>query len=330
MSEFSAQNEWLEVSIETTPAGIDPISARIISLDIEGLQIEDYDEFLGILEEARPSWDYVDEELIRSKQKPTQIKVYLRADDEGRAKLRELRAALETLRSDVPELDLGTLTVTVNGICEEDWANNWKQYYKPTPVGSRLLILPRWKERPETDRVVFLNDPGMSFGTGTHASTRLALEAVERLTESGMRVLDLGCGSGILAVCALLLGAGEAELVDIDPAAARIAMQNAALNGVEGRAHADAGDVLHDTRLRAALEASAPYDLVLANIVADVIIPLAPLAARLAAPEAHFVTSGIIEPRLPDVLAALEAAGFTENRVSRAEGWCSVDSARPR
>ena len=326
---MNSLNEWLEVSVETTPAGIDPVSARIIALDIEGMQIEDYDDFLQTLEETRPSWDYVDEDLLRSKQKPTQIKVYLRDDDEGRAKLKELRSELEALRRDVPEIDLGTLDITVDGIREEDWANNWKQYYKPTPVGSRLLILPRWEERPDTDRVVFLNDPGMSFGTGTHASTRLALESVERLTHEGMRVLDLGCGSGILAVCALLLGAKEAELVDIDPAAARIAMQNAELNGVEASCRAEAGDVLNDTALREGLLESGQYDLVLANIVADVIIPLAPLAAKLTKPGCHFVTSGIIEPRLKDVLAALEAAGFTHNTVTTAEGWCSVDSVAP-
>lgn len=322
--------DWLDVSVETTREGIDPVSARVIALDIEGLQIEDYQDFLEMLGETRKSWDYVDEELLEQKRGPTRVKVYLRNDDEGRAKLAELREAMKSLKSELPEFDLGSLDVSVGGLREEDWSTAWKQYYKPTPIGERLLILPAWEERPETDRVVFLNNPGMSFGTGTHASTRMALKSVEKLTENGARVLDLGCGSGILAICALLLGAAAAEMVDIDPAAARISIENAKLNGVDARCTAYAGDLLSDDALRGRLLEHGKYPLVLANIVADVIIPLCPFAAEAVADGGAFVTSGVIEPRLPDVLAALEASGFTDNTVSTDEGWCSIVSRKNR
>lgn len=320
--------DWLDVSIETTRDGIDPVSARVIALDIEGLQIEDYQDFLEMLDETRKSWDYVDEELLKEKRGPTRVKVYLRNDDEGRAKLAELRESMRSLKDELSDVDLGTLDVSVGGLREEDWSTAWKQYYKPTPIGERLLILPEWEPRPQTDRVVFLNNPGMSFGTGTHASTRLALMSVEKLTEDGARVLDLGCGSGILAICALLLGASNAELVDIDPAAARIAIENAKLNGVDARCTAYAGDLLNDEPLRSKLLERGKYPLVLANIVADVIIPLCPFAAEAVADGGAFVTSGIIEPRLDDVLEALTAAGFTDNTVSTDEGWCSIISRK--
>ena len=200
-----------------------------------------------------------------------------------------------------------------------EWSEAWKQYYKPTPIGQRLLIQPAWlpPENPE-GRAVFLNEPGMSFGTGLHPSTRLCLEILETLDLPGKRVLDVGCGSGILSLCALILGADSAVGVDIDPHAARTATENARLNGVEGRFEALAGDFVTDPAPRGSLDT---FDIVFSNIIADVIIPLAPI---LAPSGALWVASGIIESRLDGVLAVAEECGLSVRNVRTESGWAAV------
>ncbi|MBQ3405602.1 MAG: 50S ribosomal protein L11 methyltransferase, partial [Oscillospiraceae bacterium] len=195
---------------------------------------------------------------------------------------------------------------------DEDWENNWKAYYKPVTVGERLFIVPSWEEAPEAPgRVILRLDPGLIFGTGTHATTRMCLEEIEKLDLDSERVLDLGCGSGILAIAALLCGAESAFGCDIDPKAPDIVMENAALNGIGPEdLTVRAGDVLADTRLQKMISKSR-YGLVLANIVADVIIALAPLACGWLSEDGRFICSGIIEGRQAEVEKALRDAGFT-------------------
>jgi ribosomal protein L11 methyltransferase len=216
--------------------------------------------------------------------------------------------SLGRLRKLAPDL-------TVRERCETEWSDAWKQYYKPTPVGERLLIQPSWLpvDNPE-GRAVYLNDPGMAFGTGLHASTRLCLEMLESVKMTGRRVLDIGCGSGILGLCALLLGAGSALGVDIDPYAVRTAEENAKLNGVEDRFTARAEDFIKGG-------SAEGFDLVFSNIIADVIIPLAPV---IAPSDVIWVASGIIEHRLDDVLNAAESAGFNAHSVRIEDGWAAV------
>jgi ribosomal protein L11 methyltransferase len=198
---------------------------------------------------------------------------------------------------------------------EEEWADAWKQYYMPTPIGKKLLIQPAWAalDNPE-NRAVYINDPGMSFGTGLHASTRLCLEMLESLKLTGKRVLDVGCGSGILSLCALLLGAESAVGVDVDPYAVRTAEGNARLNGVEDRFSARAEDFL-------ATGSAEGFDIVFSNIIADIIIPLVPVIAPSCA---IWIASGIIEHRLDDVLSAAESAGLTAQTENTEDGWSAV------
>jgi ribosomal protein L11 methyltransferase len=209
--------------------------------------------------------------------------------------------------------------MTVRERCEDEWADAWKQYYKPTPIGERLLIQPAWLplDNPE-GRAVYLNDPGMSFGTGLHASTRLCLELLETLDLSDKHILDVGCGSGILGLCALLLGAGGAVGVDIDPYATRTAGENARLNHVDPRFTTFTGDMMSNDSLR---EMAADFDVIFSNIVADVIIPLAPV---LAPSGAVWIASGIIEHRLDDVLRAAEEEGLSARCVRVEDGWAAV------
>ncbi len=210
---------------------------------------------------------------------------------------------------------------------DEDWQNSWKAYYQPLPIGEKLMVVPSWLN-PELDgRIPVRLDPGMIFGTGAHASTQMCMLALERVLRGGESVVDLGCGSGILAITALLLGADNAVGVDIDPLAPDIAKENAARNGLsEPRISFFCGDVLTDDAL---LRRLSPCDVLLANIVADVIIPLAPLAARMLRAGGRFLCSGILDRRLEEVQNALQSAGFTVQEVLAQEDWRSILAALP-
>ncbi len=321
---------YLETCIVTVPEGLDDLCARLIALEVPGFQVDDEEDFKTFLEQNRQYWDYVDDELVREMEGKCQVKIYLPDDEQGRALLETVRQDLPQLRRDRPDLDFGPLTVTTVTRDEEDWQSAWKQYYKPIPVGQRLLIVPEW-EREQTEnpegRVVFLSNPGMAFGTGTHASTRLCLELLEGPAASCETMLDLGCGSGILAIAALLLGARQALGVDIDQAATEVAAGNAALNGVADRFSARWGDVLKDEALQKDLLART-YDVVTANIVADVILALAPLAIRLVRPGGTLIVSGIIDTREEEVAAGLRAAGFVLGGIRREQGWCAMRAER--
>ena len=239
-------------------------------------------------------------------------------------------ANLESIRQEVKErlaqlrdfgLEIGKTQLTTQQLAEEDWADNWKRYYKPIPVGESLLVLPKWEPEPDGNaRKVLKLDPGLAFGTGGHATTRMCLELLEATAAGGERVLDLGCGSGILGIGALVLGCADCTGCDIDPKSPEAAADNAALNGIAPESYRMyTGDVLADSRLRSRL--GTGYDIVLANIVSDVIIPLAPYARECTAPGGVFITSGIIEGRQDEVAAALSAAGFTLEKHLSEDGW---------
>ncbi len=203
---------------------------------------------------------------------------------------------------------------------DEDWENNWKQYYKPLEIGDRLIVVPEWEQCEDSGRVALRLDPGLMFGTGSHATTRMCLERLQCCNIEGKRALDLGCGSGILGIGALLLGGLSCVGCDIDPKAPDVVMDNAALNGIGGdRLEVLAGDIIGDASLRKSL--GTGYDIVLANIVSDVIIPLAPLVRGFMAEGAVFITSGIIDGREDEVEAALKNAGFIITEHLHEEEW---------
>lgn len=318
---------WLEVAVDTTPECLDDLAAYLTGCGIVGLVLESEADFDRQLEEGRPYWDDVDEELRASWRGISRVKFYVTQDEDGEARLAEVQSGLAAFRGRVDK-DAGTLAVTTVSLREEDWAENWKQYYQPFPVGDRLYVVPEWmrgEALPEGRTPLYLN-PGLIFGTGSHGTTRLCLEGVERYVEPGDRVLDLGTGSGILAIAALLLGAKEAVGCDIDPKAARVAAENASYNGVEESFRVYTGDVNRDQKLKQAL--AGQYQLVLANIIADVIIPLAEVAGDYLAPGGRFLTSGIIESRAADVAAALTANGFVIVETRTREGWVSYTARK--
>ena len=309
---------WLEVHIDTNHAGLETVQAMLSGLDVDSVMIEDEEEFQDFLENNRDYWDYVDEDLERRMAGRSRITFYLEAREAGLSKLGEVRIALEDLKRE--RGDLGTLLMTLEDVEDADWENNWKQYYKPLEIGERLLVIPQWEEADPGGRVPLYLDPGLTFGTGAHATTRLCLTALEGLIHGGERVLDLGCGSGILSVAALRLGAASALAVDIDDKCRDAAGENAALNGIGEESFAVlTGNILTDEAV--AEKTGGGYDVVLANIVADVIIALAPRVRGLLREGGTFLCSGIIEGRVEEVAEALRNAGLEIQDRREDNGW---------
>ena len=312
--------KWLELHIDTVHAGLDAVETLLSSLGIDGVVIDDETEFQDFLENNHQYWDYVDEDLEKQMQGKSRVTFYLEANEEGFAKMGEVRIALEDLKQ--RRRDCGTLLMTLENLEDADWENNWKQYYKPMEIGERLLVIPQWETADTKGRVPLILDPGLTFGTGSHATTRLCLTALEQRIHGGERVLDLGCGSGILSIAALRLGADCAFACDIDDKCLKVAYENAALNGIGPDTYTvKVGDILTDTALRA--DIGTGYDIVVANIVADVIIALAPAVRPLLKKDGVFLCSGIIDDRAEEVAGKLREAGLEILETHSSEGWFS-------
>ena len=311
--------QWLEVTLPVPAQELERVCDMLTANGMTGLVVEEEGEFLRFLERNRQYWDYVDEDLARRMKGASRVKFYVPDNAQGQ---RQLRRYLSGLEGYEPQ------TVSLR---EEDWATSWQKYYQPIPVGRRIYIVPEWMRDcpvPVGRAPLYLN-PGLTFGTGAHATTQLCLELLEQALEPGAQVLDLGCGSGILAIAALALGAGHAIGVDIDPKAVDVAYENAAINGVgKDRLEVYAGNVLGDAGLAARL-APGRNQMVLANIVADVIIPLSAVVERFLTPDGVFLASGIIDTRADEVEAAIRANGLTVTRRTERAGWCAFQAQRP-
>ena len=313
---------WLEITVTTAPTGIDAVAAELTARGFADLVLEDQQELEGFLEQNRAYWDYIDESLQSQLQGLSRIRLYL--EDTDAAGLERLKGIVEQLRQRGDQ-NLGALTLTVQPLPDTDWSESWKENYPPQPVGESLIVLPYWlADSDESGRLPVILDPGLTFGTGAHPSTRMVMANMEKLVKPGAVCLDLGSGSGILSIAALRLGAGRATGVDIDPKAEDIARENAAYNGFSAPEFtALTGNVLSDKSLMAQLTASR-YDLVLVNIVADVIIGLAPVLPRLLDESSELICSGILDTRLADVTAALTAVGLKVTQICQEEEWRCV------
>ena len=320
--------EWIEVFVSTSQMGLEPVEAVLYECGLTGLMIHDESDFAEFLENPHRDWDYVADELVEEKEQlVTGITFFVKDDLYGREQLAQIKAALAAVKEAEKELELGSLEVTMKNVKEEDWANNWKKYFKPFPVGEKIMIKPSWEELKEpTDKVVLKIDPGQIFGTGTHETTQLCMELIETYVKKDDMVLDIGCGSGILSIASLLLEAKEADAVDIDPNAINIAYENSDRNDIpREKYHVCAGNILEDAELNQKYSGKK-YDMVEANIVADIIIALTKQVPDYIKDGGIFLSSGIITERKEDVLAALEAGNFKVEAVREKNGWVAIAS----
>ena len=303
--------DWTEVTITVNAKDVDKAGDIANMVVPYGIYIEDYS---NLEEEA---WeiahiDLIDEDLLQKDRSKALVHIYISPEEspaEAVAFLRE-RYTAEGIENEI----------CLDSCVEEDWINNWKQYFKPIPVGQKLLIRPTWEEVKDSGgRTVLDLDPGLAFGTGTHETTRLCMELLEQYVRPGMNVLDVGCGSGILSVAALLLGADKAVGVDIDELAVKTAVENAEINHVENRFTGICGNLTD--------QVTGTYDIVVANIVADVIIMLTKDVEQFMKPDTVYLMSGIIDTREQDVLAAVEEH-FTIIDRKEEKGWVALSAKR--
>ena len=319
--------KWYEITVYTTDPGTDAVCDALSDAGFDGFTIEESREkAASFLNESALYWDFADFDKIGAEH-PC-VRTYVEAVHGNEPRLTAAKEAVERMKRRTYPFDVGPLELSVTLRDDEDWANSWKKNYRPMKIGDRLLVLPSWEEAEPGGRIVLKLDPGMAFGTGSHQTTHMCLEMIEKRVKEGDCVLDLGCGSGILSIAAVLLGANTAKAVDIDPVTEHIAVENAALNGIgPDRYSVYVGDVLTDRSLQKRI--TGQYDVVVANIVADVIIRLAPFASGLMKPDGAFIVSGIITERLEEVRNALVNAGFSVLEEKRMDDWNAVLCVMP-
>ena len=301
---------WIEVRVITKSEALEPISGIFYSLDCKGVAIEDPEDILG-REQGPLTWDFADINVLEHKGKVAVVKAYFAEEDN----IEDVLAYVNERLSELKEmgLDLGEAKVEHEKMYEEDWANTWKQYYKPSKVGEKIVVKPIWEEyeAKEGELVVDL-DPGMAFGTGTHETTRMCIQALERYVKEESTVFDVGCGSGILAIAAAKLGAKLAVGVDLDPVAVESSIENVGYNKLNNI------EILHGNLVEV-IDGKA--DIVVANILAEIICILTDDVKRVLKDGGVFITSGIIHDRVDMVCEKLEATGFEVIEKNRDGEW---------
>lgn len=312
-----------ELTIHTNTPGSELVGGVLLAAGVSCFVTEDYNDLVQVIEEKSIPFDYIEDSLLTDPGE-VRVKVYLPHNEQGKLQRAEILAGLERLQTEA-ETDVGSLQVTFSEVDEADWADNWKQYFHPLPIGERFIVKPTWEPYEGDDRIVLEIDPASSFGSGQHETTALCLEELEKIDLAGKSLLDMGCGSGILGIGAALLGADQVVCVDIEQIAADTAAQNAEINRIPaGVLSTYCGNVLTDASLREQVLGNDRYDVIAANIVADVIIAMLPLFRASLKPGGRLLCSGILETRQEEVLSAARAQGFTLLSAREKNDWAVV------
>lgn len=320
--------DFIKVSIYTSSEGLEPLSGLIENAGVSSFQTIDAEEFSRFLHENSGRWDYVDEALHAAvSNAETTLILYLPDNGQGKKRLCRIQSDIIAMKkkADLEKKAFGRLETVTEIVSEEDWANNWKKYFRPIKVGKKLLVTPSWEDPADAQgRMILKIDPGSSFGTGQHDTTRLCMELIEENLIAGRSFLDLGCGSGILTAAALLLGAGRTCSVDVEQHCVDTARQNVGEN-MEKAVHTDffCGDITRDKSLRRRIGQNC-FQLVAVNIVADVIIAMCPYLGGFLAPCGILVVSGIIEQRAGDVFETLKSAGYQMEKRLSDNSWVAA------
>ena len=303
---MSEIKDWTQLRATVKLEELDEASAIMSMLD-NNLMIEDYSD----IDMKSVYGDLIDESLLNADKTIASISIYIPAEKSPTDAIAFLRERFVTSGIDAK--------IELIGVNEDDWANAWKAYYKPIRIGKHMVIVPAWEKfEPLPDDVVVRMDPGMAFGTGTHETTKLVIELLEKYTKAGDNMLDVGCGSGILAICASKLGAKTCAAYDIDPVAVRVARDNIEESG-QKNITCEVSDLLKQVTLE-----NGKYDLITANIVADIIIRMAPDIGDYMKDDAILIASGIITERCSEVTAAISENGLLVVDTIEDNGWCAL------
>ncbi len=308
--------DWMEVTVLTTTAGADMISQVLMDAGSSGTMIEDKND-VALNQRPEGQWDIIDEAIAKRIGDDVKVTGYYEVDAGLADRVRMIEGEVRRIKGMDLGFDAGKLEVLSKTFAEEEWAETWKKAFKPFRLGSHMVIKPGWCECEikEGDKVIEI-DPGMAFGTGTHETTGMCVELVEKYIKPGVTAIDVGTGTGILAIAAAHMGATDVLAIDIDRVAVRVAEENARINGFEGLIRCKAGDLLENVDEQA--------DVVIANIIADVIIMMAAPVRKHIKEGGRFICSGISSERKQDVLDELDKAGYTVLDVYERGGWCAI------
>ena len=300
-------NKWIQIKVTSKTENLDKLCA-IMSMISNGLQIEDYSDIEDRILDGVYG-DLIDESVLNADRTVASVSVYV-PDDKP---MQDYTMFIEQ-RLSAEKIEAKTELIS---LCEEDWADSWKQYYKPIEIGERLVVVPMWeKYEGDKNKVIVKMDPGMAFGTGTHETTRLCATLLEKYVTNETKMLDVGCGSGILAICASKLGANECYAYDIDPVAVKVANENVKDNDCTN-IECGVSDLLKGVK-------AGKYDVITANIVADIIIRLLPDISAFMHKDTVLVISGIIDERCEDVYKSIKENGFVITEEIHENGWCAI------